>query len=1077
MDSIFTRLDTLAEKWVIQGRQNLNPKDLEEYERREWYDLRDSWERANRELRSKLIRFGADAEKEYPLGKRSPILRLEKEANGEGKLYLGLDSPEAKGYRIIELKYPDWLDKMMKQDPSVVYSMNLNLEAVTGLAPTKAPDIEQENALTEEFYKDLKEAGIPAFEPIPGVVGARSEQLKPEFLSRLKNALNLRFQPYSKNVEREEALVEQIKREHALAVGPPISPVTAAVLVGAPQPKPKYKQFEKVQYKGATYQILDLEFINGGWRYELSAPGVTLFEPENELTPAAAKPPAKFKKGDTVIYRQGAVGEEIYIVKTPEFEGGKWFYVMETPRDIYRRFPEDELVLAPSKAEVQQIEKQAAAETEGAAEEEEEEIPEEPEQTVYVVVLVSGGMKLDAKGKPLLESPEFVIEATTKEEYAKYGDFNDKMWLRPLLGVFGVPMLNEALEEGEIEYDAVEDNQQVWGNDWAAIRENLAQNPPPFNKYALFHVKWRPEDVHWTQGAADVHDIWLAKYTKDELLKESKRDLQIIAKIKGLSTSGEEGELIDRIAAFNPQAAETEEEEGEKAPAEWKRGMPLTDEQITEAKVNAISAIEDNWVARNALATFDEMGRDAAINTIKGNLQYWGQGGPNTPSLMGSPKGVWVTNKVMTPAEAATAPPTDVRLLTWGDLLNFILANRTMYEEKKAAPAEEAKRIMEEVRPVAPSAVAPKPPISPSSKAAAAAAPSPAPKPTKLLSDEQRRLLQAYFNTQLIRALGKLPSGASSIFLVEYQEVKTLPFDEARAAITGAADRFAEDLLQQQRARAVVKEGERVRPAPVKPAARAPGRRETEEEGEGGGVPMAVGGRRPGGTVFPTDRLGHGALMPGFILVSEERIRLWNVFCNRLAESGFNCEDYRRQFEDYIEKSQHLSMEDLQERFKVFVEAILAGQQLPPLAVWRGRVTTPRGLRQELRELEPSPTPGKLTPEQIQQEEANAVKRQRILIAHWAAVQIVNGKYYNRKPTMSDLYDEVVDRGVIDASIPIEVFIPAAREAIREIYNQPLIIKQTIRVDGEEEVENYNVARGSFGNITKDELEAFLQTE
>ena len=76
---------------------------------------------------------------------------------------------------------------------------------------------------------------------------------------------------------------------------------------------------------------------------------------------------------------------------------------------------------------------------------------------------------------------------------------------------------------------------------------------------------------------------------------------------------------------------------------------------------------------------------------------------------------------------------------------------------------------------------------------------------------------------------------------------------------------------------------------------------------------------------------------------------------------------------------------------------------------------------------------------------------------------------------MHDLYDEVVDRGVIDASIPEEIFLPIAKEAIREIYSQKLRPIEKMKTDGEEEeVEKLNLAKVPYVDISQLELDAFL---
>jgi hypothetical protein len=78
---------------------------------------------------------------------------------------------------------------------------------------------------------------------------------------------------------------------------------------------------------------------------------------------------------------------------------------------------------------------------------------------------------------------------------------------------------------------------------------------------------------------------------------------------------------------------------------------------------------------------------------------------------------------------------------------------------------------------------------------------------------------------------------------------------------------------------------------------------------------------------------------------------------------------------------------------------------------------------------------------------------------------------------MLDLYEEVIARGVIDASIPEEIFMPIAKEAIREIYTQPLRPKEMVKTDDEEEeVEKLNLAKVPFVDISQQEIDSFLAT-
>jgi hypothetical protein len=1017
MNSAFLTVDKRSQVWIDEGWSVKTFEDLRKEAtesegaytfnelKNKYLDLKDDFEKAVKDLRGKLLRFEQDASRQTYLGAVSPILRYERKVDQfgvKGKLFLGLNSPQAKGYRIIELDYPRWLEQLMQTDPDVFRSENLSEGEVYALVPSRGIDNEKISVLRNDFWEEMEKSGIPAFDTFRGY-----KELKPEFSSRLEKTIDKRY-PFDTNVLRIQALVEQIKREHALAVpgtravavGPPVSPIKAVApvpsapmgrkledwyLLFAPhlekkwifnyqyrsswdtkdfntfeeakafimngsgnlylhayrgveparwsspvvitmfklkpdeqwesgegedrhyyhlqqpywtglmwmwrissnykwgqiyrneelkvseaelingkygyggkkpepgalaaKPKPKFAKNQEVMYQGAKYTILDLAFQNGVWLYELNAPGVSLFRPENEIQPAppavnvqrekfdndwtwGAEPAAaipgepiefyqadknlksakavlkesvdgkyyitlsngafirnlktntflfdtgteakdeffkqltytpptvatkrlttedllsvipyrdqapevldyirkrltakgisltgleehfsnllrqgeiyepipnfyarteetpkpavvekttpKFKVGDMVTYRQGTTGEATFTIKKSEFEDGKWFYVMTAMRGAYPyRIAENELVVAAvEKVTPEEAKEEAKLEKEA---EEDREIPEEPDQTVYVVVLVSGGVAANEKGEMKIETPEFIVEVTTKELFAKYGDFNDEMWMRPLAGVFGVPMLDQILKDSEVEYDAIEDNEVTWGNDWDSIRESLADNPSPFNKYALFHVKWRPEDLHWTQTAADTHDVYHHKYTKEELLHESKHHLQVIAKVKDLSTSGEQGELIDRIATFNPEKPGEPEEKPpliEQKPS-WKKGMPLTDDQIEQAKEDALMHIADYYIPRNTIAIYDERGKDAAVLFLKQQISNYGQGGPDEPDITGSPKGVWVTNEVMTPNEADSAPSTAARLITYPDLLNFILHNREAIE-------------------------------------------------------------------------------------------------------------------------------------------------------------------------------------------------------------------------------------------------------------------------------------------------------------------------------------------------------------------------------------------------------------
>jgi hypothetical protein len=1077
MGSAFLGVDKRAKEWIEDGWSTKTLEDLKKEAaesegsytynelKNKWLDMKDDFEKSVKDLRGKLQRFEADP---YSQG-ASPILRYERKVDQfgvKGKLFLGLNSQQAKGYRIVELDYPRWLEELFKTDPDVFRSENLSEGEVYALVPSRGIDQEKLSVLRNDFWEEMEKSGVPAFDTFRGY-----KELKPEFSSRLEKTIDKRY-PFDTNVLRIAALEEAIKREHALAVigprgiatGPPISPIKVVAVV-PPAAREERKHIEEwyvlqaphlpkqwifaYKYRSSWDQKEFLtfdelrDFVNQG-EGTLYLHAYRFNEPARWDVPVPITPPKiDYKRAiaDNVSAWQWEKG--YFSLQQPRFTGVQWIWSVSSSTYPRLEVPENGLLngsygypggkrtgtpIPAPKAEQHNVEKEANILVENYKREKEaaaEKKPLEPDWRNFEKIfhdLYDEGYFVNSNYAR--KTSEEAIEAAKGLTGTNLGEY------RAIKIPIGIPLH---------EFNYLDGKQGLW----IAFYNHAPKAEP---------IKTVSTPLYTT---ADV----TPKITPEEAKEEAKLEK-------------ESEEEIKRTQAVEEEAEEEEEEIAQEA--SWKKGMPLTDDQITEAMENAIGFIANDWVAKTALATFDEKGRDAAINTIKGNLQHGGQGGPDSPDLTDSPKGVWVTNDIMTPTEAANAPPTAARLLTWGDLLNFILANRKIYEEKKAAPAPSAP--VAKPTPMVPlekPAVVTKPTVSTPSTAPAA----PAPRPTKILSSEDMRLLQDYWNTQFIRAIGKVPAGFSSVFRIEFQEVKTLPFAEAKNAILAAADREIGRIEQEQRARVTIRQGERITPGPSKAPARKPMTdREIEEENEEG-FRMPVGGKVPP-SFFPPNPLSVEQPFPRGP-TSLEQLRLWQVFCYEMQTEGYDCNQYAREFTEYINKTQFYDWEDLKENFTFFVDTIMEGATLPPLVQWRKELTVPKGIGGELRELEPSPEPAKLTTAQIEMEERNAVKRQRILIAQKAAGLISYNSYYvgRKQKTMHDLYEEMTSRGVINASIPEEIFTPVAKEAIREIYHEPLYTQEWIPIDGEEELsEKLNIGRSAFGNITERQIENFLAT-
>jgi len=279
----FNTVDRLARDWIEKGMRGKKPEELEEDEKREWYDLSDCWERAIDALKKKVDKFRQETG-------YSPILRYWRQADSmgqTGKVYLGYDSAQAKGYRIIEITFPAWFEEL--NFPTEEKSE----EDVYRLVPVERLSPGQERVLRDGYVEDLKEAGI---EPL----------VTRAYIDRYESTIDKR-RTYNENVFRVDALVQMIMREHALAVAKP--PGELMVPVTAPRARvPTVYTLEqmwgawgpegrKTMLSSAGYPYADIDItVNKDWnnledaeRKAVEKAWRTLEEKEKPLAPPKLK--------------------------------------------------------------------------------------------------------------------------------------------------------------------------------------------------------------------------------------------------------------------------------------------------------------------------------------------------------------------------------------------------------------------------------------------------------------------------------------------------------------------------------------------------------------------------------------------------------------------------------------------------------------------------------------------------------------------------------------------------------------------------------------------------------------------
>ena len=956
----FTTVDKRAKEWIEDGWSTKTLENLKKEAadsegsytynelKNKYLDMKDDFEKSVKDLRGKLQRFSEEHRTHDIYGRSvSPILRYERKIDNfgvKGKLFLGLNSHQAKGYRIVELDYPRWLEELFKTDPDVFYSMNLSEGEVYALVPSRGIDQEKISVLRNDFWEEMEKSGVPAFDTFRGY-----KELKPEFSSRLEKTIDKRY-PFDTNVLRIAALEEAIKREHALAVigprgiatGPPISPIKVVAVV-PPVAREERKHIEEWYVFQAPHLAKQWIFA---YKYRSS------WDQKEFLTFDELR--------DFVNQGEGTLYLHAYRFNEP----ARWDVpVPITPPKIdYKRAIEDHV---------------SAWQWE--------------------------------KGYFSLQQPRFTgvqwIWSVSSSTYPRL-EVPENGLLNGSYGYPGGKRTGTPIPAPKAEQHNVEKEANILVENYKREKEAAAEK--------------KPLEPDWRNFEKIFHDLYDEGYFVNSNYAR-KTSEEAIEAAKGLT-----GTNLGEYRAI-------------KIPI----GIPLHEFNYLDGK-------QGLWIA-----FYNHAPKAEPIKTVSTPLYTTADATPK-----------------ITPEEAKEEDKLEK------ESEEEIEDTREMEKEMEAeetAPLTEEQPAPTPIVPLEKPAVVTKPTVSTPSTAPAA----PAPRPTRILSSEDMRLLQDYWNTQFIRAIGKVPAGFSSVFRIEFQEVKTLPFAEAKNAILAAADREIERIEQEQRARVTIRQGERITPGqPSKaPAQKKPMTdREIEEENEEG-FRMPVGGKVPP-SFFPPNPLSVEQPFPRGP-TSLEQLRLWQVFCYEMQTEGYDCNQYAREFTEYINKTQFYDWEDLKENFTFFVDTIMEGATLPPLVQWRKELTVPKGIGGELRELEPSPEPAKLTTAQIEMEERNAVKRQRILIAQKAAGLISYNSYYvgRKQKTMHDLYEEMTSRGVINASIPEEIFTPVAKEAIREIYHEPLYTQEWIPIDGEEELsEKLNIGRSAFGNVTERQVENFLAT-
>ena len=492
----FNTPDRLAHEWIERDKRSLKPEDLESDERREWYDLRDSWENAIKSLRNKVDKFRLDTG-------FSPILRYWRQVGsmGEvGKVYLGYDSAQAKGYRIIEITFPVWFEELN------LPTEEMSEEDVYKLVPVERLSDEQEQTLYEDFLEDLRQGGID-FTARPGVA-----QQTEAFRRRFDSTIDKR-RTYNENVFRVDALVQAIIREHALAVakppGGPIVPVTELPWRANVVPV----EFQgRVIFVDAGIKDILQQIWKCGFKTTYSCSGL---REDHEPFISAIHPYVQFEGHEPplklAIERAG--WQPFQYEDEVSFRGFAKLPHGLTDDDIkqsWANLVKEVCGIAPTAMPIREVKR---------------EIP----SYVWVKLRVEEGMNLG----------EYFVHL-----------FHDSFEVM-FSGVLSTQALKDYLEEKEEYYDSRE-MLSFQGLSEGDVEAELKKMPWPFSSGEEIKLVWTPGDIEFTPKAMEWWNAFNKTYTRNELEAFDVERLKTIAKLKGVKVGKDKAEAVAYILGELP---------------------------------------------------------------------------------------------------------------------------------------------------------------------------------------------------------------------------------------------------------------------------------------------------------------------------------------------------------------------------------------------------------------------------------------------------------------------------------------------------------------------------------------------